>query len=93
LLAPNTADAVLTNVRAWQRRALRQGEIDPGAVKVSTAQHGREQAHLRTRACPFALDASGRQGRLATDRRDKVFVQGVDLGGNGLQELRAARRR
>ncbi|MNQ75699.1 hypothetical protein D3C85_905030 [compost metagenome] len=87
------ADAVLAQVRARQRLALRQGAVDARAVKVAAAQQLGEQAQLAAGAATLALDARGRQRGLAADDGDEVIAEGIDLGGDGLEELGAARGR
>jgi hypothetical protein len=72
---------------------LRQGGIDAGAVEIATAQDLGEQAHLAAGAGAFAGQARrGRQGGFTGHGGEEIVAQGIDLVGDGFQELRALLR-
>ena len=85
------ADAVLAQVRAWQRLAIRQCLVDARAIEITTAQHRREQTHLPAGAAALAFDTGSGQRGFTADPLDKIIAQRVQLIGDRLQELRAAR--
>ncbi|MNE73145.1 hypothetical protein D3C80_1691360 [compost metagenome] len=72
--------------------ALGQGQVDACTEVVTAPQHVREQAHLATGTAALALDPRCRQGGFAADDGDEGVVQFIQLGGDGIEELGAARR-
>ncbi|CAH0314507.1 hypothetical protein SRABI70_04842 [Pseudomonas sp. Bi70] len=83
------ADAVLAQIRARQRLAIRQGTVDARAIEVATAQHFGEQAHLAAGTAALTLDTGGRQGGFAAHGGDELVTQGVQLVSDGVEELGA----
>ncbi|KPW92130.1 hypothetical protein ALO79_200311 [Pseudomonas syringae pv. castaneae] len=86
------ADTVLTQVRARQRLALRQGLVDTRTIEITTAQDFGEQTHLPAGTPPLTLDPCGRQRGFTADHGDELIAQGVQFIGDGLEELGPAHR-
>ena len=86
------ADAVLAQVNARQRLAVRQGLVDARTDEVTTAQDFGEQAHLAAGTAALTLDAHLRQGGFLADDGDEIVTQLVQLVGNRVEELGAAGR-
>ncbi len=85
------ADAVLAQVRAWQRLAIRQCLVDARAVEIAATQHRGEQPHLPAGAAALAFDTRSGQRGFTADQFDEGIAQRVQLIGDCVEELRAAR--
>ncbi|MNH26384.1 hypothetical protein D3C79_864360 [compost metagenome] len=80
------ADAVLAQVRAWQRGALGQRTVDARTEEVATAHHIGEQAQLVAGAGAFTADACLGQRGFAHHMLDEVIAQCVQFVGDGVEE-------
>ncbi len=85
-------NAILAQVRTGQRRALRQRPVDACTVEIATTQDLGEQTHLAAGTTALALDPCRRQRGFTADHGHERIAQGVQLIGNGLEELGPAHR-
>jgi hypothetical protein len=83
------ADAVLAQIRTWQRLTIRQRLIDARAVKITATQHFGEQTHLAAGSSALALNASGRQRGFAADHGDEIIAERIQFIGDRVEKLRA----
>ncbi len=82
----------MTQIRARQWLALRQGLVDARAVEVPAPQHRGEQAHLAAGTPALAFDTRGGQRGFAADQCDEIIAQRIQLIGDRIEELRPPRR-
>ncbi|MNB98361.1 hypothetical protein D3C75_456100 [compost metagenome] len=77
---------ILAQVWARSWLAIRQGLIDPSAIKIAAAQHLREQPELIGRAGTLALDSSCRQRRLCADEVNELGPESINLFRDGIEK-------
>ena len=82
-------DRALPQVRAGQRRTVGQRGVDADAVPDAVADHGGEQPQLADGAGGLAGHPAGGQAGFGGDALGQGRAEGLDVGGDAVQERRA----
>ncbi|RMU71213.1 hypothetical protein ALP24_05645 [Pseudomonas syringae pv. aptata] len=86
------ADAVLAQVDAWQRLAIRQRQVDTCTDEITAAQDLGKQTHLAAGAPALTLNTRLGQSGFLADDGDEVIAKPVEFISNGVEEIRATGR-
>ena len=82
-------DGALADVRPRCRGAVGESGVDDRGVPGAFAQHRGEQTELAGRAPNLAGDAGGGEAGLGGGARNDPVLGGLDVGGDGVEELGA----
>ncbi|KPX78934.1 Uncharacterized protein ALO53_05541, partial [Pseudomonas amygdali pv. photiniae] len=85
-------DAVLAQVDAWQRLAIRQGQVNTCTDEITATQNLGKQAHLAAGTTALTLNTCLGQSGFLADDGDEIITQLIQFIGNGVEEVGATGR-